>query len=299
METKKINVKDFFLNLGATVALYTVVVSLLNLLFTIINNVYPKITNGYQYFGSTSIAWPVAVLIIFFPIFIALQWVMAKEYSSNPENKSTGIHKWLTYLTLFIAGLVLAGDLITVLYYFIDGQELTTGFLLKVLSILVVTGCLFVYYISDIKGRLTPQSRMIWRVVASVIVLGSIVWGFAVLGSPATQRLYKYDTAKVNDLSQLRGAIENHYYTNEVLPETIDSLDSSYYVAKLDSQTQKPYEYRKVSNLEYELCADFNLSSKGTGNQVPEYMYMNENWDHEIGRTCFTQKINPNLFRKI
>src|SRR3989344_1976499 len=77
-------------------------------------------------FGSTSISWPVATLIIFFPIFIFLMWLLEREYRINPEKQSAGIHKWLTYITLFLAGITIAVDLITVLYFFIDGQELTT-----------------------------------------------------------------------------------------------------------------------------------------------------------------------------
>ncbi len=290
--------KDFFLDLGVTVALYTSVVSLLNLLFTVINKAYPQITNGYSYFGSQSISWPVAVLIIFFPIFIFLIWFVSKDM--NEERKNSGIHKFLTYLTLFIAGIVVAGDLITVLYYFIDGQELTTGFLLKVLAIFVVTGSIFTYYISDIRGKLTPTNRMFWRIFALVIVVGSIVWGFSVLGSPNTQRLIKYDEQKISDLSNLRSAIENHYALNGSLPASLDNLDPNYYYfSKLDLQTQKPYEYRKTSDLKYELCAEFNRSNVGNTNIQYSTMPYNPNtWIHQVGRHCFAEQINPNMYSK-
>jgi hypothetical protein len=129
METKT-TARDFFINLGAIVALYTLVGSLISLLFTVVDKAYPRIVNGYDYMSSTSISWPVATLVIFFPIFILLMWLLEKDYRVSPERQSVGIHKWLTYITLFISGLVIAGDLITVLYYFIDGQELTKGFLL-------------------------------------------------------------------------------------------------------------------------------------------------------------------------
>ena len=48
-------------------------------------------------------------------------------------------------------------DLITILYYFIDGQELTTGFVLKVLVLFVVASSIFVYFISDLRGKLTGR----------------------------------------------------------------------------------------------------------------------------------------------
>jgi hypothetical protein len=171
METQnKTSAKDFFINLGAIVALYTTVVSLVNLLFSVINSAYPQITNGYNYSGSESISWPVSAIIIFFPIFLILMWLLAKDYKVNPEKQSSGIHKWLTYITLFIAGLTIAGDLITVLYYFLDGQELTTGFLLKILALLIIVSGIFSYYLHDVMGKLTSGKRNFYRVLASVII---------------------------------------------------------------------------------------------------------------------------------
>ncbi len=289
------NVKDFFLNLGATVALYTVVGSLVNLLFTIINKAYPKIVNGYDYYGSSSISWPVAILVIFFPIFILLMWLIGKDYANDPVRKNSGIHKWLTYITLFLAGLAMAIDLIMVLYYFIDGQELTTGFLLKILALLVIAGGVFTYYTSDIRGKLTPKSRNMWRVVAGVVVIGSIVWGFVVLGSPRTQRLYKYDDAKVSELQNINNAIQNYYSINSVLPKTLVDLDPlNYGISGLDSQTQKPYEYTVKTKNTYELCAEFNKASLNSDGNTRPVGYTT--WNHPAGKYCFPQTINPNMY---
>lgn len=295
--------KDFFINLGAIVALYTLIISLVNLLFTIINYAYPKITNGYDYMGSQSISWPVATLIIFFPIFILLMWLLEKQYAVEPEKKNSGIHKWLTYITLFISGLAIAVDLITVLYYFLDGQELTTGFLLKVLVLFVIATCVFVYYISDIRDRLTPKSRIIWRAVVGVIILGSIIWGFAVLGSPATQRLNKYDEQKVSDISSIDGAVQNFYSVKGILPKDLAELSTqNYYLnTTVDSQTQKPYEYKKTGDLTYSLCAVFNKDTKNKEKKITTPIYNNYgsfSWAHPSGYYCFDQTINPNMYAK-
>jgi hypothetical protein len=183
------------------------------------------------------------------------------------------------------------------LYYFIDGQELTTGFLLKVLALLVIAGGVFAYYISDIRGKLTPKSRNIWRVVAFVVVLGSIVWGFTVLGSPRTQRLYKYDDAKVMDLQNINGAIQSYYSVKTALPKDFTELATlNYGVNQIDSQTQKAYEYKKTGNMTYEVCAEFNKASNSNndGRSVPAvYPYGGTSWTHPEGRYCFPQTINP------
>lgn len=310
METQTINpsstsgrasAKDFFINLGAIVALYTTVVSLVNLLFNVINTAYPQITNGYNYYGSQSISWPVATLIIFFPIYILLMWLLEREYVTSPEKQNIGIHKWLTYITLFIAGITIAVDLITVLYYFIDGQELTTGFLLKVLVLFIIATSIFAYYLSDVRGKLTSKSRIVWRIVAGVIVLGSIVWGFSVLGSPRTQRLYKYDEQKVTDLSGINDAVNSFYSTKGFLPKDFAELKTqNYYSNVVDSQTQKEYEYKKTSNTTYSLCAEFNKDSKDNSLNAttPVYNYGNISWIHTAGHYCFNQTINPNLYSK-
>jgi len=298
METQsKINAKDVFINLGAIVALYTVAGSLINLLFRVINSAYPQITNGYS-LGGTSISLLVSTLIIFFPIFILLMWLIEKDFVLNPEKQTNGIHKWFSYITLFIAGLVIAADLITVLYFFIDGQELTTAFLLKVSVLLVIGVGIFEYYLSDILSKLTAKKRNIYRIVALIVVLGSIISGFAVLGSPRTQRLHKYDEEKMQNLINIKNEVTNYYIEKGVIPETLDVLKTgSYNIQDIDQQTNAPYEYKKTGELAYSICAVFNNASIYSAESA-KYNYGSVNWVHEQGRDCFDETINPNLYSK-
>ena len=301
---QKTTAKNFFLNLGAFISLYTLVYSLIDLLFSVINKAYPQITNGYSYAGSTSISWPVSILVVFFPIFILLMWFLEREYRTEPEKQNSITHRGLTYITLFVAGLVIAGDLITVIYYFIDGQELTTGFLLKVLVLLVIASGIFIYFISDLMGKLTSNSRKVWRIISGAIIFGSIIWGFSVLGSPRTQRLIKYDEQKVSDLQNINSQITSYYSNQGVLPKNIEEMaNGNYYVAQVDSQNQKPYEYVKTSDTTYNLCAEFNKASDDKSNAYPPMMYPsyyagNISWTHPAGHYCFNETINPDMYRK-
>ncbi len=287
MQTK-ISARDFFINLGAIAALYTVVASLLSLLFTVINEASPAV--GEYYYGTASISWPVATLIVFFPIFIVLMRILEKDYNNSSDNQSSGIHKFLSYLTLFLAGLMLAIDLITALYYFLDGRDMTTGFLLKVLSVLLVGGLIFSYYLSNITGKLTAQSRNIYRIIAVVVVLGSIFWGFAVLGSPNAQRMYKYDEEKVSDLMQINNQISSYYASYETLPESLNELTQKGFYVATDEQTGGSYEYIKTGNLTYNLCAVFNKASRDSSISIYPY---GKSWTHVAGRDCFSENINP------
>ncbi len=303
METQsKTNAKDFFINLGAIVSLYATVVSLVSLLFTIINNAYPQVNSSYGYYASSSISWPVATIIVFFPIFIFLMWLLEKDYKVNPEKQNSGIHRWLTYITLFVAGATMAIDLIVVLYNFLDGQELTTGFILKILFLLIIAGGIFSYYLHDVLGKLTAKSRNIYRVSALIVILGSIIWGFAVIGSPYTQRQSKYDAQKLNDLSSLNNEIINFYSNKRMLPSAIAEIESTnYYIAATDPQTHEPYEYKKLGDLTYNLCAEFNTATneKDKNSLAYEtYMYGTAPWVHPAGHYCFAQTINPEMYTK-
>ncbi len=299
----KSSAKEFFLNLGAMVAMFTVAGTLINLLFTVINEAFPQITSGYNYYYnfSSSISFPVATLIIFFPIYILLMWLLEKGYASEPEKRHVGIRKWLTLITLFIAGSAIAGDLVTVLYYFIDGQELTVGFLMKILVVLVLAVMIFLYYISDIREKLTSVSKKIWLGVSVAVILFSIVWGFSVLGSPRTQQLLKYDKQKVSHLQNLNIQIQQYYDIKGFLPQTIDDLSTGgYSFTKNDSQTGKPYEYVKLSETEYNLCAVFNkdLAEDTKGDVYPnrDYGYGNIFWTYPAGRHCFKGVVKPTQY---
>lgn len=303
METKT-SAKDFFLNLGAIVALYTTVVSLLNLLFTVINNAYPQINSGSYFVGSQSISMPVATLIIFFPIFILLMWLLEKSYVTEPAKKHLGVRKWLTYITLFIAGIVLAGDLVTVLYHFLDGQELTASFLLKVLSVLIIILAVFLYYISDIRNKLNAKSRKIWLGVSIAIVLASIIWGFSVLGSPHTQQLIKYDNQKVADLQNIQYQVISYWQMNGMIPVSLSDISSSqpYTIVPKDPQSKTTYEYDKTGAMTFDLCAEFNKENTTNQNNIgaapvsypaKSSIIQNDNWNHGAGHQCFSRTIDP------
>lgn len=293
----KTSAKDFFLNLGTMAALYTIVISLLNLLFRVINVAFPQTLDSYSYYEGSSISFPVATLIIFSPIFVLLMWSLEKIYAIEPEKKHLIIKRWLTYITLFVAGTVLAGDLVVVLYYFIDGQELTAGFLMKVFAVLLVALSVFMYYISDIREKLTKVSQRVWAGITLAVILTSIVLGFTVLGSPGTQRLIKYDNQKISDLQNLQWQIMNYWQTYGMIPEGWTNMMT-------DHQTQKPYEYKKTGDLNFELCAEFNHKSMMNQKQsltlmqteypTKEGVMRNDNWEHGVGKKCFEKIIDPN-----
>lgn len=296
-----ITAKDFFLHIAVIALLYTGTVALLNILFRVTNVAFPQVTQ-YGYYNSTSISLPVATLIVVFPLFLFLANVLRKSYAEDPSRKDYPVRKWLIYITLFLAGAILAGDLVTLIYYFLDGRELTTGFILKILSVLVVIGSIFGYYMDDLKDRLTDSRRNMWRVVAAILVIGSIMAGFSVLGTPQTQRMLRYDSQKVSDLQNIQWQIVNHWQQKGALPTTLTQLEDpiSGFIVPIDSQKEVSYEYTRTNNLSFELCATFNKASDDGRSVTSRAIYpergINENWQHEVGRHCFERTIDPELY---
>ncbi len=77
---------------------------------------------------------------------------MEKSYQRDPVKKRLRIRRWLIYFTLFVAALIIIGDLVSLIYNFLGG-ELTTHFILKVLAIFFVATSTFIYYFWQIKQQ--------------------------------------------------------------------------------------------------------------------------------------------------
>jgi len=310
VQETKTSAKDFFLHLGAIAALYTVTISFLNLIFKVINAAFPEVNQSIYAWGAGSeISMPVATLIIVFPIFIVLSYLVYKIYAIEPAKKELAIRKWLTYVTLFVAGLLLAGDLVTVLSKFLDGQDLTAAFLLKALAVLLVAGAIFAHYLQDIRDKVSPKCLKIRPIVVSIIILATIIWGFAVMGSPQSQRLFRYDNQKVSDLQNIQWQVISYWQMNGTIPANLGELaKTQQYIVPTDTQLKKDYEYKGTGNMTFELCADFNKENMTNQNK---YGYevapmgvgygkidaiQNSNWNHKAGRQCFERIIDPTIY---
>ncbi|MDB5254611.1 MAG: hypothetical protein JWL80_677 [Parcubacteria group bacterium] len=292
---------DFFLHGGAFVALYASLGALLTLLFTVINAAFPPVNPYYSFFGS-SISFEVAVLIVFFPIFLVLSWILQKRYAEDPSRRESSVRKFLIYFTLFVAGLSLAGDLVVVIYSFLNGEDFTTAFILKALSILVISGGVFFYYLQDVRNKLTTGARMALRVLSLMLILGAIIWGFSVLGSPRTQRNQRVDAEKLMNLQTIQSEIISNYQSKGVLAPNLASLKDSvsYFTLPTDPDTKTDYEYKVTGPLTFELCTVFNTSMPDqTKNSYASPYGMsdaNSNWKYQSGHYCFQRQIDPQLY---
>jgi len=157
---EKTSPKDIFLHLLSIVTLYTCAVAFLVLVFQYVNVVFPDPVSpdGYGYYAASgsyrAIRWSIASLVVFFPVYLLTMRHLEKSYRKSPSKRDLRIRKWLVYFTLFAAALIILGDLVTLIYRFLEG-ELTARFILKVLAVLFVAGSVFGYYFQDLKKHKT------------------------------------------------------------------------------------------------------------------------------------------------
>lgn len=146
--------KDVFLHLATMLALYFSAGSFITLIFQYINIYFPDVLEGsgsyYLQSAHTSIRWSIAVLIVVFPVYLLISRYMNRIYERQPEKRNMRTRKWLIYLTLFAAAVIIVGDIVTLVYKLLGG-ELTIRFVLKVLTLLFVSGSVFYYYFSDLR----------------------------------------------------------------------------------------------------------------------------------------------------
>lgn len=121
--------------------------------------------------------------------------------------------------------------------------------------------------------------------VATAAVIAAIAAGFWVLGTPGRQREIAADRQRLQDVATIAQRLHERYLgtnSNLALPETLVSEDMRY-----DPLTNQPYEYARLGDREYELCATFDTDSSthrlSNQNPPPEA----QRWQHPEGRHCF------------
>lgn len=305
-ETQNINIKrnlprDVFLHLLVIITLYWSSITFVTLLWQFINYFLPDELNryyGYSYYSFELMRFAVASLFIVFPVFIGTSYFLNKIYKKESIVRDSKIRKWLLYFTLFIASLVVVGDLIAVINNLLGG-ETTLRFILKALSILLVSGLVFGYYLDDVRKSESTKLTKPFAWGSVVLVLIAIISAFFVIGSPNTARLLQFDQQKISNLTEIQYQIINYWQRKEALPENLSDLNDSIsgFKAPLDPQTKLNYEYNIIDkeNLIFQLCADFNKQSVKE-QAKPYYPNMSENWDHPQGYYCFERKIDKQLY---
>jgi Domain of unknown function (DUF5671) len=145
-----VSLREAFTYVLMFATLFVTAYSLGDLLFSMINRAFPDpAESGVRESILLQIRWSLSCLIVAFPIFLWMAWLIARLVGADPTKRTSRVRRQLTYITLFIAACVLIGDVISVVYSFLGG-ELTTRFVLKVITVGLIAGSVFGYYLSDL-----------------------------------------------------------------------------------------------------------------------------------------------------
>jgi hypothetical protein len=255
-----------------------------------------------------------------------LEWFIGRDIARMPEKADLGIRRWRIYLTLFLAVVLFGGDLIVLINTYLNG-EITLRFVYKIIIILFVAGSIGKYYFfslhPDFKWAKVARRSNAWFGI--IFVLVAIVMGFIAVGSPSTQRSLRFDSQRINDLSNIQYQVVNYWQAKQKLPAALTDLNDSIsgFIVPADPDTKAAYEYdvKAVasvkgipSGLTFELCATFNLASQDTsgrgayglgGGMTVPISYpapvgaVNDSWAHTAGHVCFERTIDPQKYPQL
>jgi hypothetical protein len=133
------------------------------------------------------------------------------------------------------------------------------------------------------------RTHTVFSVVSSIVVVVAVVWGFALVGSPRTTRLQRFDQQRLDDLQTIFREIQSLCRDPDIkdelkrpLPDTLDDLASLARHERIDvadPETGQRYGYTVKDGTTYELCATFSLERDS---DVKVF------WNHLSGEHCFT-----------
>ncbi len=290
--------RDVFLYLLSVITLAVSAISFGTIVFQLINVKFPDVLTPQPLQSLYSgIRWAIAALIVVFPAYLWTMKFLNKDLEVNPQKKELKIRKWLLYFALFVAAIVIIVDSITLIFNFLQG-ELTLRFFLKVLTVFVIAGGIFLYYFKIIKAEKSWIISIVPK-VAVVLVVGFVIFGLITAGLPKSQRLFRLDERRMEDLSSLENQIIEYSRRTNKLPETLDNLNELNFSLPKDPVAEASYEYHVVGDLKFELCAAFQTSGEEATQLLIEQAYpkpINLFYEklqkHKAGRDCFERQVS-------
>lgn len=162
MPAPYLSARDAFMYLLLFTTLYISAFNLGDLIFQLIDHAFPNVPPATVIRGEhaflVGVRWSVASLIIMLPVYLLIAWRLHRAIERDPARRASKVRKWLTYLTLFIASITLIGDCTSLVANFLGG-EATVRFLLKVATIAVIAGAIFIYHVRDLRGEQVSGER--------------------------------------------------------------------------------------------------------------------------------------------
>ena len=120
---------------------------------------------------------------------------------------------------------------------------------------------------------------LLFGVAAVIVVIATLLTWPATVGPSADER-------RLADLQRLSHAIDAFRLRQHVLPASLNRLpiETTVPIHAYDPVSNRPYDYRPLGPLSYELCARFD---------APASDERRDFWWHDAGRHCFSLETRP------
>jgi hypothetical protein len=286
--------REAFMHLVMFATLYTFAFNVGAILFVLIARRFPDPAFQRSYDeGLRQLRGSIAGVLTAFPIFLWMAWLIGRSLVREAEKRSSGIRRWLTYLTLFIAVLVLIGNFVGVLTSLLSGA-LTVRVALQSAVVFAIAGLVFGHYLlglrrDEAEAVTGPAGVGVLGRLGAIGTVAVVVAGLMSSGTPARVRRTAMDDRRVEALTQIAGAVDDHAREMGRLPDSLaearpfsrpgDGFERN------DPATGQPFEYMKVDSATYRLSATFDTADTldSDGRPVPT------EWRHASGPVTFTR----------
>jgi hypothetical protein len=262
------NAKYAFYYLLSLVALIFMALSVGMISFGIIDKTIPDILEYYSYSSVNSqLKFALSALFIAAPIFYLISLFISRGLRRGELEKDSAIRRWLTYFIILVSSLIILGSFIGLINSFLAG-ELTTRFIFKIITMLLISGLTFSFYLYDVKRERPNKPDKIVKIftfVTLILVITVFVAAWFFVESPKEARARRLDGMVLNNFSSLNNVINNYYELKGELPENLTELENfdHYFNPSdlVDPETKEPFVYKLLNEKEFELCAIFRTSN--------------------------------------
>ena len=131
-----------------------------------------------------------AAFIVGAPSFFAFMVILRRSIKRMQVTLQRGVRQWVSYLILFIVVATAIGDVITFLTHVLGG-DYTLRFVLKCLTILVITSWIFVYFWLDLRSENSLSKSPLPKVMGGVtiaVLVATLIGGLLIIDSPSITR---------------------------------------------------------------------------------------------------------------
>jgi len=273
--------KFSFYYMLSLVTLFIISISTGVIIFEIIDKIFldPVLENF-----NSGITGAFSGILIATPIFYFINNKIYTGLKNGEIDLGSEIRKWFSYFILFVSSVVVIAHLISVLNNFLEGG-LTLNFVLKALTVLIISGLIFTFYFLDIKRKnLNDKLIKIYFFISLILISSVFITALFFMDSPEMARNKKLDQNVLQDFDQIKFEIDNYFYENESLPENLNEVENLFKLRQ--TEMQREYVYNVVDDENYELCSTFNYSNLNDFSS-----YYDGEWKHEAGYQCIQKKV--------